>query len=289
MAKRELQEINAGSMADIAFLLLIFFLVTTTMDKDAGLMRLLPPPPEDQLIKIERYKRDLLIVLVNGNNKLLVGEDYMPVYQIGKGESRKLVEADKDLDGNILYFFASSGRKLGKDDISKLIPNEDLYEKTKEFILNSEDNPKLPDFVTITKQMCNEEISKAQGNIQASSNPSTQEEVNALDGFKSDKKKWESKKEAIEVLERYSNKNSFREAKMLVISLQNARGTSYGVYISVQNELTRAYKDVRDEYSRQVFGIGYEELDGEIELDKIDAVQTIIPIKISEAEPKSVE
>ena len=48
MAKRELQEINAGSMADIAFLLLIFFLVATTMDIDTGLTRLLPPIPDKE-------------------------------------------------------------------------------------------------------------------------------------------------------------------------------------------------------------------------------------------------
>ena len=51
MANRDIPEINAGSMADIAFLLLLFFLVTTTMDKDQAYVRSIPKkieiPPED--------------------------------------------------------------------------------------------------------------------------------------------------------------------------------------------------------------------------------------------------
>jgi len=75
MAKRELQEINAGSMADIAFLLLIFFLVATTMDIDSGLARKLPPMPEKNQKKDDSKikERNVFVVLINSHNQLLVG------------------------------------------------------------------------------------------------------------------------------------------------------------------------------------------------------------------------
>jgi len=71
MAKREVPEINAGSMADIAFLLLIFFLVTTTMDKDQAFLRAIPKivvnPPEPEPIE----NRDICAIKANSNNQLL--------------------------------------------------------------------------------------------------------------------------------------------------------------------------------------------------------------------------
>jgi len=76
MARRSAPEVNAGSMADIAFLLLIFFLVTTTMEKDKGISRQLPPiqeEAEDILIK----DKNLFIVLVNKNDDLLVEDEPM--------------------------------------------------------------------------------------------------------------------------------------------------------------------------------------------------------------------
>ncbi len=67
-------EVNAGSMADIAFLLLIFFLVTTTIETDAGLDRMLPPiePPEtDVIIK----QKNIFQVSINRDGQLLADEE----------------------------------------------------------------------------------------------------------------------------------------------------------------------------------------------------------------------
>ena len=62
MAKRDIPEINAGSMADIAFLLLIFFLVTTTMDRDQAYKRRIPkkidvPQPPVVRVRVDEPPR----------------------------------------------------------------------------------------------------------------------------------------------------------------------------------------------------------------------------------------
>lgn len=60
--------INAGSMADIAFLLLVFFLVTTTMDAQIGIHRKLPPDIDSEG-QIER--RNVMQILVNEQDQIL--------------------------------------------------------------------------------------------------------------------------------------------------------------------------------------------------------------------------
>ena len=81
MAKRAAPEVNAGSMADIAFLLLIFFLVTTTIETDSGINRKLPPTDEvvdPPIIK----ERNIFTVVVNKDNRLLVEEDVMEISEL---------------------------------------------------------------------------------------------------------------------------------------------------------------------------------------------------------------
>lgn len=185
--KRELQEINAGSMADIAFLLLIFFLVTTTMDVDTGITRKLPPPVEDDT-EIDIKERNIFKVLVNSADMLLV--------EGREGDLRSL-----------------------KDD-------------TKEFFMNPFDDPELP----------------------------------------------EKKLESIDMLgDIWVSKG--------VVSLKNDRGTSYDMYIRVQNELTKAFQELRDELSMEKFGMKFDNL---VDERKIEAIQAAIPIAISEAEPEDV-
>lgn len=174
---RGLQEINAGSMADIAFLLLIFFLVTTTMDVDTGIARKLPPMPEDEQIEDDSqiHARNIYVVLVNSNNQLLV--EGLPM------------------------------------DISQ------LKDGAKDFINNNGLNPDLSD------------------------NP-----------------------------------------EKAIISLQNDRGTSYKTYIQVQNELTAAYNELRNDAALSDFGSRYYDLPK----SQQRTIRKRYPQKISEAEPKNV-
>lgn len=82
MARREAPEVNAGSMADIAFLLLIFFLVTTTIGVDQGINRLLPRWEENPQPPVDMHERNIMRVLVNKDNQLLVNEQLMDIKEL---------------------------------------------------------------------------------------------------------------------------------------------------------------------------------------------------------------
>lgn len=181
-------QINAGSMADISFLLLIFFLVTTTMDTDSGISRRLPPPPDPTAAPPDVKERNVFNVLVNKNDRLMV-------------------------DG-----------RVGDIRTLKL--------ETKEFLSNPNNDPNLPEK--------REEIIPGIGPFQISKG---------------------------------------------IISLKNDRGTSYDMYIQVQNELTAAVNELRDELSKQKFGKKFSEL---TDNKSIEAIQKAIPVSISEAEPEDI-
>jgi biopolymer transport protein ExbD len=102
-------EVNAGSMADIAFLLLIFFLVTTTIAEDKGIRVKLPPWSEEEPDITQLKKRNVYSVLVNAQNQLLV-----------RGEPMNI----RDL------------RQNAKEFISNPLQREDLAEKPTRAIIS---------------------------------------------------------------------------------------------------------------------------------------------------------
>ena len=116
MARREAPEINAGSMADIAFLLLIFFLVTTTMDVDKGISRKLPPIIEDEQEKPPPIKeKNVFVVLLNSQDGLFVEDDYMDIEDLREllsswRETRKAVWTTvvRIATGSLLLFIAGA-------------------------------------------------------------------------------------------------------------------------------------------------------------------------------------
>jgi len=78
---REQTEINASSMADIAFLLLIFFLVTTTIVNDKGIPFVLPPKV-DENIPVKIADQNVFKVLLNSNDDLLVEDQVIESSEI---------------------------------------------------------------------------------------------------------------------------------------------------------------------------------------------------------------
>ena len=97
MAKREIPEINAGSMADIAFLLLIFFLVTTTMDKDQAYVRNIPKKIEtiDDPDPVEQ--RNIFAIRANSKNQLMVRTE--------------LMQRPDDISERVIEFYTTNEKK----------------------------------------------------------------------------------------------------------------------------------------------------------------------------------
>ena len=70
-----------------------------------------------------------------------------------------------------------------------------------------------------------------------------------------------------------------------VVSLQTTRDTGYQAYIQVQNELTRAFNEVRDDVAEKKFGSKFADLTEE----QRGVITKAIPLKISEAEPRNIK
>ncbi len=174
-------EINAGSMADIAFLLLIFFLVTATVSTGAGINRLLPKLCPNPPCTVDIHDRNILAVMINNDDQVMVENE--------------------------------------------IVSLENLKELAKNFLDNNGD------------ESCN----YCNGQKVASSSDSPKEAV---------------------------------------ISLVSGKQASYKQFIAVQNELTKAYYELRNTYAMKTFNKPTDNLTKE----ELKQVKTAYPFLLSEAE-----
>ena len=189
MPRRAAPEINAGSIADIAFLLLIFFLVTTTMNVDTGITRILPPPVKNKNAKVDVKERNVLKILINNHDFMLVNGEPTTI----NGLADKIV------------------------DFMSIHPNNKAYPQVKEEYV-----PELGKKVMMTKGL---------------------------------------------------------------VSLKNDRGTSYNMYIQVQNAIAKAFNEMKNQASLKYYGVKFDQL---LDNKKIKAINKLVPIRVSEAEPENV-
>lgn len=190
--KRKVDEINASSMADIAFLLLIFFLVATTMDVDTGMTRVLPPwvDAEKQKDNTDINQRNVLKVSISKGGRILVDE---------------------------AEYTAADLIRNKQTDESR------LSQETKTFLLSPDRSDKKDTVVN------NQRLTLSEG----------------------------------------------------VVSLKADKETQYKVYIEVQNELTHAFNEIREDYSQRLYQTPFEDLDPE----QRTVISKLVPMRISEAEP----
>ncbi len=206
--------INAGSMADIAFLLLVFFLVTTTLELDQGIARLLAPMSEAPPAPIA--PRDLLTVSVNEAGELMVRDQAT------------------DLAG--------------------------LRAGAKAFLTNPDDLAELPTMLSITEAECMRRM--------------------ATLGDGSERAVWEQRLDAVRLI------GPFREPPAKAqIMVRSAAGTTYATYLSVQDELEGALRELRDVIAQRAFGREFDALDEHDPLDRarIKAIRRAVPQRIGDA------
>lgn len=178
--RRHSATVNAGSMADIAFLLLIFFLVTTTISADKGILRKLPSlcePGQDCTKDI--HERNLLKIAINEKQEIMIENNIVKIEEV-----ESIVKAFADNNG------------IDKCDYCE-------GEQSTE----SSDHPK----------------------------------------------------EAI-------------------ISLSHSALTKYQLFVSVQDEITKAYYDLRERYAKQTFNKSPDELSK----NELDVVRKAYPFVVSE-------
>lgn len=262
MAKREIPEINAGSMADIAFLLLIFFLVTTTMEKDTAYIRHIPKkleiPPEN--IKIE--KRNIFEIKANAANRLMI-----------RGE---IIDNPDDISDRVLEFYQMN-EGLSESQTKKLIADENY--KGSDF----------PFYSRVSLETVKNEIDK---NDKLLTEADMNDQQDYVTFYEKALKEWTKKQQAIKTLNVSELKEIHPQAHIRIVVQQE---TEYKLFAKIHSEIQEALVELRDKAAMKYFGETYTKMSKRLAQDKsdekgdrkkVEAIKVLYPERIIEVRPK---
>lgn len=227
MAKREVPEINAGSMADIAFLLLIFFLVTTTMDKDTAYIRNIPKKIEKKIDEpVDVQLRNVFNVRANSKNELMV-------------RNEKMTNPD-EISDRVKEFYTMN-RDLTRAQTQTLI--KDKSYKGYDF----------PFYSRINQAQIQANIESSTEAAEAVENtPGAAQEI--IDFKWATVAEWEDKLAALKL---YGKSELPELDPQAHIRIEVQSKTAYELFAKIQSELEEAIYDLRDEASKEIFGESY--------------------------------
>lgn len=266
MAKRESPEINAGSMADIAFLLLIFFLVTTTMDKDTAYLRTIPKKVETNQPQTPVQQKNIYKIAINSNQVIQARDSIIRPEEITSLNSKikhfYLVNRNKKENRNIDYpYYAYGSIQLYQDNLDQQTQRLDAL-LSQEVIDGT------------TEKM----IDQANDAVQ----------------------KWGEKLDEMKLYAKFSGKKELPEIAFEAhIRLESFIDTDYSAYIAVQSEVQKAVTELRDKEAEELFGMTYTAMNNFYQQKKtedtpevrtyrkyMDLIETLFPLKLIEVKPK---
>ncbi len=258
MARRETPEINAGSMADIAFLLLVFFLMVTTIESESGILRQLPPLPEENVDPPKVKERDVFVVLVNMNDDLLVENELMDIDEL-KDAAKKFLVANgvfRDAAENENYPIRTWVRK---SEIEKPYQESKARLAALEADANATEDQKKAEKKTMEK---------------------LRKKLKAIELFG---KEYKELPGSALISMQTNNNTTYKRYLQVQNELQAAIG-------ELRDELAleyfgKTYKELNEEYEKNR---NNDEVAKPLK-DKLYAIQAVYPSRISEAEPLDIQ
>lgn len=276
MAKREAPEINAGSMADIAFLLLIFFLVTTTMEKDTAYLRKIPKKITTHEPQPPVQKKNIYKITINSKNVIQARDSIIQPEDIGSLNERikhfYLVNRDKKTGREQRYPYYSFGSiQIYQTNLNNQINRLNALESKQQALESKSGNEDEKEVVEKMIAQANDAISK-----------------------------WGEKLEMMRLYHKYSGEDEMPEIAIDAhIRLEAFNDTDYSAYIAVQSEVQKAIIEMRDKAAEKLFGVTYSTMNNlyqqhltedtpemqEIET-RMELIETLFPLKLIEVKPK---